>query len=1455
MASLVTLLCVLCGLGSAWAHVALTFPPARRYDLDFLDNTRTKPPCGMPKGSSKTSFLAGSTFTVHWHLAYAHRGGFSLRILDYLERPVLDLTPRAGGSEWVRDDVTAQKYEVRLPSDFTCENCTLQLQREAGEWGSGYRFWSCADIDILPRKEYHETCSGHGFHILGRCKCNKMYSGSRCQFSDECAEDTDCGLRGQCVDVRATESPSKMCYCPHGFYGKGCNKKSPWKDKNLSLDRYSRRELSPDFNLYWRVIPHEQELEVVMIVNGTSYAGIGWRPSGLTKECKNFPVIGAPLADKTSTPKPEPLPKPEPEAEPAASPEPSPEPEPSAEPKAEPEPTAEPKAEPAPEPTSEPEPSAEPTAEPEPETTTKLSEYDNRNKRVAMHSLDGIDFKNLGNDVQVKTSVSYKVSSSKGRRKRAAANENVETSTHDHSHDNHDHSVPSSEPKPLPKSRTKFVPKSKRTTTTTVTTPVPTTPVPTDPPTPEPTPEPKSEPEPTAEPTSEPEPTTEPTPEPNATPEPTAEPKAEPEPSPEPKSEPEPTAEPKAEPEPTPEPKSEPEPTAEPKPKERVPSPKTLSKLKAKPKPSPEPKSEPEPTPEPKSEPEPSPEPKSEPEPTPEPKSEPEPSSEPKSEPEPSPEPKSEPEPSPEPKSEPEPSPEPKSEPEPSPEPKSEPEPSPEPKSEPEPSPEPKSEPEPSPEPKSEPEPSPEPKSEPEPSPEPKSEPEPSPEPKSEPEPSPEPKAEPERETLLVKGLKEETGYFPAHEYVPGYDFNPMDCTDIVIGTARGNYHRVLDYYTRDRSTPRVDTFWGGHDDITASSGFEENGVTTIMFRKKLQAKEPTDHSIVDDAMHLIWARGQEPGKYRHSPPSGIEQGTASVKDFYRQDELKYHGHGGQRGVTKLNFFEETRSAALGGILPLANKCGGYFKLPADCSLANGTCDYHASWEYLGQKRGKDSVKFTIVTKESKLWTGIGFSNDKRMSQTDAIIGWVDPRSTRPFIMDTWVSGYAAPRVDTQQDITKEFGSLVDGVTTLSFVRKRDTKDSKDLAFTDSQCLYMMFIPHGGGFDPVNKRTSKHAQTPIVSENRVCIKPCGPEPAEDEVTTEAIIPGQAAYTMLIRITGLADSFKPPAEGSQEFAELKRQVEDSLIREVSKNKGYRGLQLNGFMQNETKAIIAELTLKSMESNFIEGSSARSLGAAPRNESDKDGDRQRWERAVRDTLAPGKVGNLNVDPEFLVLVPQSLLSTQSIPDEDESDNARSFFGLAETKLYVVVGCLVALILVALLQAGCTLYRSSSGKRKEQLIPNAAWKDYSTANTNYAFEPFENDDKYNSTTSTAPLRERPTSAPLRPTNPPPPRPGSNNKMAPNGKNGKMAVNGNGNKMAANGNGNVKPKHPNSAAQYYHETRSLQRPRPPQPQYGYSSGADRSRSRATYSLPRGRDAAQPDFYFMPSQRKYEDF
>ena len=41
-----------------------------------------------------------------------------------------------------------------------------------------------------------------------------------------------------------------------------------------------------------------------------------------------------------------------------------------------------------------------------------------------------------------------------------------------------------------------------------------------------------------------------------------------------------------------------------------------------------------------------------------------------------------------------------------------------------------------------------------------------------------------------------------------------MDCQDIIIGRARGNFSNIGDYYTRDRSTPRRDEVYGGKDDL-----------------------------------------------------------------------------------------------------------------------------------------------------------------------------------------------------------------------------------------------------------------------------------------------------------------------------------------------------------------------------------------------------------------------------------------------------------------------------------------------------------------------------------------------------------------------------------------------------------------------------------------------------------------
>ena len=61
-----------------------------------------------------------------------------------------------------------------------------------------------------------------------------------------------------------------------------------------------------------------------------------------------------------------------------------------------------------------------------------------------------------------------------------------------------------------------------------------------------------------------------------------------------------------------------------------------------------------------------------------------------------------------------------------------------------------------------------------------------------------------------------------------------MDCTDIVIGAARGEQSRILDYYTRDRSTPRIDEFYGGQQSLTAAVGREMDNETIIKFRKRI---------------------------------------------------------------------------------------------------------------------------------------------------------------------------------------------------------------------------------------------------------------------------------------------------------------------------------------------------------------------------------------------------------------------------------------------------------------------------------------------------------------------------------------------------------------------------------------------------------------------------------------------
>ena len=73
--------------------------------------------------------------------------------------------------------------------------------------------------------EYRENCMGHGKDIAGRCRCDPLYYGHRCQYKDECADDKGCGRHGKCINVDATSAPRKHCFCEMGWYGPDCTKR------------------------------------------------------------------------------------------------------------------------------------------------------------------------------------------------------------------------------------------------------------------------------------------------------------------------------------------------------------------------------------------------------------------------------------------------------------------------------------------------------------------------------------------------------------------------------------------------------------------------------------------------------------------------------------------------------------------------------------------------------------------------------------------------------------------------------------------------------------------------------------------------------------------------------------------------------------------------------------------------------------------------------------------------------------------------------------------------------------------------------------------------------------------------------------------------------------------------------------------------------------------------------
>ncbi|CAM1310234.1 nahoda (predicted), partial [Pycnogonum litorale] len=715
-----------------------------------------------------------------------------------------------------------------------------------------------------------------------------------------------------------------------------------------------------------------------------------------------------------------------------------------------------------------------------------------------------------------------------------------------------------------------------------------------------------------------------------------------------------------------------------------------------------------------------------------------------------------------------------------------------------------------------------------------------------------------------------------AGPYTPGGDFHPMDCTDIVIGMARGSLSRIYDYYTRDRSTPAVDSFYGGNDDLTAAFGTEVDGETTIFFRKKLKATEQSDHTIVDGLMEIIWARGQEIGNYVHNPTTGLESGEASIPDFYRRDELKYHGHGSQRGRVTMNFYEESSKGDAE-----EDDSSGEWKTPKDCE--GRLCEYKAQWKYNNKN---DEVFFSISTNHSNKWTGIGFSKDTKMAETDAIIGWVED-SGRTFIMDTYLSGYSRPSLDQSQDIYNIKGTSQDGVVTIEFTRKRSTFDSdQDHHFTDTRCLYMVYPVQGASYNSVNKRIRKHEATPVLSTKPMCIRtlqkanaepeprgkpepnakpePNGePEPvaknhdhsghdhsghdhsghdhsghdhsghdhkhgkAEPEPT-----PSQPLfYKVSVKLSDVSWNADLSRKKSRQYRDLENKISDNVENALVDIPGFQSVIVTGFSKNDDE-VVAQMNVIVDEDETEDETPANKI----KQETD-------IVSTLKSSVKTGKLGQVRVNPSFLTIlhptsvndVDPNLRSLQSSDGfgsnvlEDEASSSDNGGGLSDQqiKMYVIIAGVLAFVMLLVLQASCVIHRSK--KKNKQPKPNeklvtSGWKDYSTSSGNYSYENFAMSGDEPDKVSKHPVGLTPA---------PPEGAQINGNQRPN---------------------REEQRNPKTGYSATYDRPSKHSNRQPSSGYNSSAYATHDRSGRSNSSPRGQtvEQLQPDFYFMPSQRKY---
>ncbi|CAL2030907.1 unnamed protein product [Caenorhabditis brenneri] len=331
-----------------------------------------------------------------------------------------------------------------------------------------------------------------------------------------------------------------------------------------------------------------------------------------------------------------------------------------------------------------------------------------------------------------------------------------------------------------------------------------------------------------------------------------------------------------------------------------------------------------------------------------------------------------------------------------------------------------------------------------------------------------------------------------------------MHCADMVVGMVSNGRARIMDMYSPSKATPMEDSFFGGENSLTSAAAFQEDGITTLVFRKKLEAEEKWDNSIVNGPMVVIWAKGADPTNYVHTTGGSPIQ---AAPEFF-SNAMKYHGKNA-RGVMTINFFESTSPSSSADSektasqtptvhgMHLEDTCEGSIRHPEGC--VSDQCLYTISWISDGSV-ARFSIHGSLQTSQ---WTALGFSTDGNMAAADAVV--IGIQNNAVMVTDQFMPNYGRPVVDEQQDIFDVETTYVNGFLTANFSRELHSDDEFDVDL--QECVFLLYSPFGGVIEK-NGEIRKHQETPLRSKSKICLNKC----TEQKVVEKTIKPSEVVPT-------------------------------------------------------------------------------------------------------------------------------------------------------------------------------------------------------------------------------------------------------------------------------------------------------------------------------------------------------